>query len=152
MWVQSETFICSIFVLNLNESFNFCARLGFNVIWFVQCMKIRKSKIEIIAQFIDTMHYQVSPLSYTRSTKTICLNLVLTHLLNFFIVNKRISNTPFLLVKVCVATNLCIYGIYASDNIYCILAGFQVLLSVTGMLVDLSVTIMQVTVSVAVMQ
>ena len=49
------------------------------------------------------------------------------------------------------ATDLCIYGNYASDNVCCILAGFQVLLSVTGMLVDLSVTIMQVTVSVAVM-
>ena len=50
------------------------------------------------------------------------------------------------------ATDLCIYGNYASDNVCCILAVFQVLLSVTGMLVDLSVTIMQVTVSVAVMQ
>ena len=48
------------------------------------------------------------------------------------------------------ATDLCIYGNYASDNICCILPGFQVLLSVTGMLVNLSVTIMQVTVSVAV--
>ena len=36
-------------VLNLNTSFNFCARLGFNVIWFVKCMKIRKLKIEIIS-------------------------------------------------------------------------------------------------------
>ena len=26
-----------------------CARLGFNVFWFVKCMKIRKSKIEIIS-------------------------------------------------------------------------------------------------------
>ena len=50
------------------------------------------------------------------------------------------------------ATDLCIYGNYASDNVCCILAGFQVLLSATGMLVDLSVTIMQVTVSIAVMQ
>ena len=49
------------------------------------------------------------------------------------------------------ATDLCIYGNYASD-VCCILAGFQVLLSVTGMLVDLSVTIIQVTVSVAVVQ
>ena len=49
------------------------------------------------------------------------------------------------------ATDLCIYGNYASD-VYCIFAGFHVLLSVSGMLVDLSVTIMQVTVSVAVMQ
>ena len=49
------------------------------------------------------------------------------------------------------ATDLCIYGNYASDNVCCILAGFQVLLLfVTGMLVDLSVTIMQVTVPVAV--
>ena len=29
--------------------YNFCARFGFNVIWFVKCMKIRKSKIEIIS-------------------------------------------------------------------------------------------------------
>ena len=50
------------------------------------------------------------------------------------------------------ATDSCIYGNYASDNICCILAGFQVLVSVTGMLVDLSVTVMQVTVSVAVVQ
>ena len=50
------------------------------------------------------------------------------------------------------ATDLCIYGNYASDNVCCIFAGFQVLLSVTCMLVDLSVTIMKVTVSVAVMQ
>ena len=50
------------------------------------------------------------------------------------------------------ATDLRIYGSYASDNVCCILVGFQVLLSVTGMLVDLSVTIMKVTVSVAVMQ
>ena len=50
------------------------------------------------------------------------------------------------------ATDLCIYGDYASDNICCILADFQVLLSVTAMLVGLSVTVMQVTVSVAVMQ
>ena len=50
------------------------------------------------------------------------------------------------------ATDLCIYGNYASDSVCCILAGFQVLLSVTGMLVHLSVTIMQVTVSVVVMQ
>ena len=39
----------SIIVLNLNMSFNFCARLGFNVIWFVKCMKIRKLEIEIIS-------------------------------------------------------------------------------------------------------
>ena len=50
------------------------------------------------------------------------------------------------------ATDLCVYGNYASDNVCCIFAGFQMLLSVTGMLVDLSVKIMQVTVSVAVMQ
>ena len=49
MWVQSGIFICPIIVLNLNISFNFCARLGFNVIWFVKCMKIRKLKIEIIS-------------------------------------------------------------------------------------------------------
>ena len=50
------------------------------------------------------------------------------------------------------ATDLCIYGNYASDNVCCVLAGFQVLLSVTGMLADLSVKIIQVTVSVAVVQ
>ena len=50
------------------------------------------------------------------------------------------------------ATDLCVYGNYASDNACCIFAGFQVLFSGTGMLVDLSVAIMQVTVSVAVMQ
>ena len=50
------------------------------------------------------------------------------------------------------ATDLCIYGNHASDNICCILVGFQVMLSVTDILVDLSVTIMQVTGSVAVMQ
>ena len=50
------------------------------------------------------------------------------------------------------ATDLCIYGNYASDNVCYIFAVFQVLLSVAGMLVDLSVTIMQVAVSVAVTQ
>ena len=85
-------------------------------------------------------------------------------MLNFFIVNKNLRLAPFLLVKVSVvisaggsfccnyATDLCVYGNYASDNICCIFAGFQLLLSVTGMLVDLSVTIMQMTVSVTVMQ
>ena len=34
-------------VLNLNISFNFNARLGFNVIWFVKCMKIGKLKMNI---------------------------------------------------------------------------------------------------------
>ena len=90
---------------------------------------------------------------------------MLTHLLNLFIVNKKnLRLAPFLLVKVSVvnsgdgcfccnyATDLCIYGNYASENVCCIFAGFQVLLSITGMLVDLSATIMQVTVSVAVMQ
>ena len=85
-------------------------------------------------------------------------------MLNFFIVNKNLRLAPFLLVKVSVvisaggslccnyATDLCIYGNYASGNVCCILAGFQVQRSVTGMLVDLSVAIMQVTVSVAVLQ
>ena len=36
-------------VLNLNISFNICARLGFNVIWLVKCMKMRKLKIEMIS-------------------------------------------------------------------------------------------------------
>ena len=49
MWAQSGAFIFPFIVLNLNISFNFCARLGFNVIWFVKCMKIRKLKIEIIS-------------------------------------------------------------------------------------------------------
>ena len=49
MWVQSGAFICPVIVLNLNISFNFRARLGFNVIWFVKCMKTRKSKIELIS-------------------------------------------------------------------------------------------------------
>ena len=39
---------CSIIVLNLYVSFNFCARLGFNVICFVKCMKTGKFEIEII--------------------------------------------------------------------------------------------------------
>ena len=90
---------------------------------------------------------------------------MLTHSLNFFIAKRRnLRLTPFLLVKLSVvistggsvccnyATDLCIYGNYANDNVCCILAGFQVLLSITGMLVDFSVTIMQVTVSVAVVQ
>ena len=47
MWVQRGTFICPIIVLNLNVSFNICATLGFDVIWFVKCMKTRKFKIEI---------------------------------------------------------------------------------------------------------
>ena len=50
------------------------------------------------------------------------------------------------------ATDLCIYGSYASDNACCILASFQVLLSVDGVLVDLSIKIMQVAVSVAFVQ
>ena len=43
MWVLSVIIIA----LNLNISFKFCARLGFNFIWFVKCVKI-KLKIEII--------------------------------------------------------------------------------------------------------
>ena len=89
---------------------------------------------------------------------------MLTHSLNFFIVNKRSQTGTISAIErfyshsaggsFCCnyATNLFIYGIYASDNICCIFPGFQVLLSVTGMLVDRSVTIMQVIVSVAVMQ
>ena len=49
MWVQSEIVVCPSIVLNLTLKFNFCARLGFNVFWFVKCMKIRKLKIEIIS-------------------------------------------------------------------------------------------------------
>ena len=72
-----------IIVLNLNLSFNFCARLGFNVIWFVKFMKI-KLKIEIISiqhnSFIDSIHCWVSPLSYIGSTKAISLELRWGHL------------------------------------------------------------------------
>ena len=49
MWVQSGAFISPFIVLNLNISFNVCARVGFNVIWFGKCMKIRKLEIEIIS-------------------------------------------------------------------------------------------------------
>ena len=45
MWAQSRTFICPFVMLNLNLSFNFHARLDFNVTWFVKCIKIRKLKI-----------------------------------------------------------------------------------------------------------
>ena len=48
IWVHSGTFISPFIVLNLNISFNLCARLGFKIIWLVKHMKIRKSKIEII--------------------------------------------------------------------------------------------------------
>ena len=41
--------MCPYIVLNLNISFNFSARLCFNVGWFVKCMTIRKLKIEIIS-------------------------------------------------------------------------------------------------------
>ena len=78
-WKSASLNICPYIVLNLNRSFKFCARLGFNVIWFVKCMKIRKLKIEIISiqhnSFIYSIHCPVSPLSYARSTKTICLKL-----------------------------------------------------------------------------
>ena len=47
--LQSGTIICPIIVLNLNISFNFCATVGFNVIWFVKCAKIRKLKIKVIS-------------------------------------------------------------------------------------------------------
>ena len=88
---------------------------------------------------------------------------MLTLLLNFFIVTKRIRLAPFLQVKVSVVNSagdsFCwnyatdtFYGNYASGNVCCIFAGFEVVLSVTGILVDLCVTIMQVTVSVAIME
>ena len=47
MWVQSGTCIYTFIELNLNISFNIFARLGFNVTWFVKCMKIRKLKMNI---------------------------------------------------------------------------------------------------------
>ena len=68
---------------------------------------------------------------------------MLTHSLNFFIVNK-VSVVISADGSFCCnyAIDPCIYRNYASDNVSCIFAGFQVLLSVTGMLVDLSVVIM----------
>ena len=60
MWVQSPKwnfylslsgvkfeykFLYIYFCLNIN----FCAKLSFNVIWFVKCMKIKKLKVEIIS-------------------------------------------------------------------------------------------------------
>ena len=67
---------------------------------------------------------------------------------------------PFLQVKVSVVNSAggsfcwnyatdAFYGSYASDNIYCIFAGFKVILPVY---VGGSVTIMQVTVPVAILQ
>ena len=164
MWVQSGTFICPFIVLNSNISFNFCARLGFNVIWFVKFMTITKLKIEIISirhNSLTQCTAKFFPLSYTRRTKTISLNLVLTHSLHFFIGNLKL--VPFLLVKVSVVSSAsssfcCNYvtdtfcGNYTGGNVCCIYAGFEVVLSLTGMLVDLSVVIMQVTVFVAIMQ
>ena len=49
MWIQIGILICPVIVLDLNIKFNFFARLGFNVFWFVKCMKVRKLKIEIIS-------------------------------------------------------------------------------------------------------
>ena len=46
-------------MLNLNVSFNFCARFGFAVIWFVKCMKIRKLKIEIMQVTTSVAFMQV---------------------------------------------------------------------------------------------
>ena len=49
MWVQSGILIRPFIVINLKISFNFSARLGFNVIWFVKQLKMRKLKIEIMS-------------------------------------------------------------------------------------------------------
>ena len=112
-----------------------------------------------IAQFIDTKHCQVFPLSYTR--KLFALNSVLTHSLNFFIVTKRIldwhhfSSESFC-SQSCAGGSFCwnygthtFYGNYAGHNNCCIYSGFEVVLSVTGMLVDLSIAFMLVAVSPA---
>ena len=101
------------------------------------------------------MHCRASPLSYTRSTKTICPKISVTLLLHFFIVTKRISDWHYFCkweFLFFISQKVSFYGNYASDNACWIFAGFEVVLSVTGMLVDLSVAIMQVTVSVAIMQ
>ena len=95
MWVQRGPFIFPVIVLNLNIIFNFCARLGFSVIWFVKCMKVRKLKIEIISiqrnsltqGTVEFFHYIIQGV-----LKLFTFNLVLTHLPNFFFVTKRISN------------------------------------------------------------
>ena len=92
MWVQSGTFICSIIVLNSNISFNFCARFDFNFIWFIQCLKLRKLKTEIISiQHNLQTQCTIKFLYYViqRVQKLFVLNLVLTHSLNFFIVKKK---------------------------------------------------------------
>ena len=40
----------SLYQEKFELTFNFCPRLGFNVIWFVNCMKIRKLKSEIMSR------------------------------------------------------------------------------------------------------
>ena len=116
---------------------------------------------EHVAQFIDTMHCGVSPLSYTSNTKLGAYSsaqFLYCNLKNLWLV---------LQVKVCVvnsaggsfswnyATNYVIMQVTTSVTImqdlrlYCIM---QIVLSVTVVLVDLSVAIMQVTVSVAITQ
>ena len=88
MWVQVETFIWPCIVLNFNISFNICARLRFNVIWFVKCMK---------TEIISVQHNSFIDLSFSIKLtqgllKLFVLNLVVTHLLNFFIISKQISD------------------------------------------------------------
>ena len=95
MWVQSGTFICPIIVLNLNISFYFCDMLGFNVIWFVKCMQIRKLKIEIISIQHNSLTQCTAKFLYQviqGVLKLFALNLILTHSFNFFIITKRISD------------------------------------------------------------
>ena len=46
-----------------------------------------------IAEFIDAIYFWVSPLSYTGVLKLFAVNLVITHLLNFFIVGKSQTGT-----------------------------------------------------------
>ena len=139
MWVQVEHLSVSLFiVLNINISFNFCARFGFNVIWFAKCMKITKLKIEIISiwqnSFIDTIHCRVSPLSYTMSNKTICLKLSANSFAQFLYLTKRISDWH----------HFCKYKILQLI--------LHVEVSVRTMQLTLSKAIMQVTTSVAFMQ
>ena len=67
----------------------------FNIFWFVKCMKIRKLEIEIISILhnsltqctVEFLHYIIQGV-----LKLLPLKLVHTHLLNFSIVTKRISD------------------------------------------------------------
>ena len=93
-------------------------------------------KIEIINIQYNSNALSVSPLSYTSNTKTI---LIFTHSLNFFIMTKTISDSPFLQVKVSIVNSVgcsvcwnyvtdAFYSNYAGANICCNYAAFEVLL------------------------